>query len=641
MPTRVLLEGPAIEPLLEQVREEYGSQVKIISADKVRSGGIGGFFAKQKYELSVEVPDGAGPAPEEEPADGLTPAEEPRPSSAGSATNGNGNGRNGGGIGDGGIGGGGIGGGGIGGGGIGAGIGGGSRPDEPITLEQLLARVESQDHFADANTAAPVTPVTRPTSAPVSPAARPAAAPVSPAARAAAVPISPAARPAAAPTSPAAAPTAGLTAGSAADAAAESAVEPAAEPTPPASAVAPGGSRSAGLPPRAGMLSTNGAAFAEIMAGLGAGPVATTDGDAEEPRPAVRPFRPLPATGTPVNAFATPIRATKRNPYLDDALISDLTSTAAALLGAATEQSPATDDATGDAPGDATADATDGTAAAPPAAAKPRAFARPAPQPTPEPAAAQPAAVQPAARPAAAAAATADVHTAKLIRDLAGLGMPGHLAELVDGPDAYSGVLRALAATEPAPAAPDRPGDVLVIAGELAHVMPVARQVVQQLGLEETQLLLAGPSCAGTGIHASRRIESPEDAERRARRMHRADAAHVVVVDAPVSGADGAWIRAVCDALDATAVWAVVDATRKTSDTRRHLDALGDVEAIVVHGVANTTDPASVLGLDLPIVSLDGRPATRRAWATLICERLTADLDSSAPARRRRRTREH
>ena len=57
MPTRVLLEGPAIEPLLAQVRDEYGSRVRIISADKVRSGGVGGFFAKQHYELSVEVPD--------------------------------------------------------------------------------------------------------------------------------------------------------------------------------------------------------------------------------------------------------------------------------------------------------------------------------------------------------------------------------------------------------------------------------------------------------------------------------------------------------------------------------------------------------------------------------------------------------
>jgi hypothetical protein len=122
--------------------------------------------------------------------------------------------------------------------------------------------------------------------------------------------------------------------------------------------------------------------------------------------------------------------------------------------------------------------------------------------------------------------------------------------------------------------------------------------------------------------------------------MHRADAPHVVVVDAPVSGLDAPWVRDICDALGATAVWAVVDATRKTGDTSRHLAGLGDVEAIVVHGVADTGDPASVLGLDLPIVSLDGRPATRRGWAALICERLTADIDTDSPGRRRRRTRE-
>jgi len=47
----VLLEGPAIEPLLAQVRQEYGSGVRIISADKIRSGGFGGFFASLQRNL--------------------------------------------------------------------------------------------------------------------------------------------------------------------------------------------------------------------------------------------------------------------------------------------------------------------------------------------------------------------------------------------------------------------------------------------------------------------------------------------------------------------------------------------------------------------------------------------------------------
>ncbi len=500
MPTRVLLEGPAIEPLLAQVREEYGTHVKIISADKVRTGGIGGFFAKQKYELSVEVPDDVAPAP--------APAAKPA----------------------------------------------GEQAEKPAeTLEQLLARVESQDRYGDDDAFAEDKPP----------------------------PFTP----------------------SPAFAAQASKVPPLVEPQ---------------LPPRTSMLSTNGAAFAEVMAGLGAhAPVA---GMAPADNPAVRPFRPQTATGTPVNAVsAVPsdsgLSNGRRNPYLDDDLISDLTSTAATLLDASKAKAPPPPSAAR-------------PIVAPPVAAPARALEPPAPQRAAE-------APQRAAE-APERAADRDPLVGSLVR----LGLPENLAARIEGADAYSGVLQALADLPQAPEPPDRPGDVLVIAGELQHAVPVARRVVEQLGLDEQQLLLAGRSAAGTGIHASRRVDSPEEAERRARRMHRAEAAHVVVVDAPVSGLDASWVRDICDALGATAVWAVVDATRKTGDTSRHLGALGDVEAIVVHGVVDTADPASVLGLDLPIVSLDGEPATRRSWAALLCERMTADIDDDVPGRRRRRMRE-
>ena len=40
--------------MLEQVRSELGSNTKIVSANKVRSGGIGGFFARERFEVIVE-----------------------------------------------------------------------------------------------------------------------------------------------------------------------------------------------------------------------------------------------------------------------------------------------------------------------------------------------------------------------------------------------------------------------------------------------------------------------------------------------------------------------------------------------------------------------------------------------------------
>lgn len=52
---RLLLEGKSLTELLERVRTEHGDDVTIVAADKVRTGGIGGFFARESYALTVEV----------------------------------------------------------------------------------------------------------------------------------------------------------------------------------------------------------------------------------------------------------------------------------------------------------------------------------------------------------------------------------------------------------------------------------------------------------------------------------------------------------------------------------------------------------------------------------------------------------
>ena len=75
------------------------------------------------------------------------------------------------------------------------------------------------------------------------------------------------------------------------------------------------------------------------------------------------------------------------------------------------------------------------------------------------------------------------------------------------------------------------------------------------------------------------------------------------------------------------------------ADTARHLRTLGEVEALVVHSVDITADPASVLGLDLPIYSLDGKAATPHVWAAMLCARIATDVvPVSAPPRRPART---
>ncbi|WP_431837544.1 hypothetical protein [Cellulomonas sp. Y8] len=57
MPTRLLLEGADLSELMVHVRAEFGPTARIVRAERVRTGGLAGFFARERYELTIDVPD--------------------------------------------------------------------------------------------------------------------------------------------------------------------------------------------------------------------------------------------------------------------------------------------------------------------------------------------------------------------------------------------------------------------------------------------------------------------------------------------------------------------------------------------------------------------------------------------------------
>ena len=57
MPRRLLLDGEDIAALMRRVRAEMGPNAVVVKAERVRTGGVAGFFAKEHFELTVEVPD--------------------------------------------------------------------------------------------------------------------------------------------------------------------------------------------------------------------------------------------------------------------------------------------------------------------------------------------------------------------------------------------------------------------------------------------------------------------------------------------------------------------------------------------------------------------------------------------------------
>ena len=54
MPSQQRFEGPDLEALLDDVRSRFGDDVSIVEANRIRKGGVGGFFARELYEVVVD-----------------------------------------------------------------------------------------------------------------------------------------------------------------------------------------------------------------------------------------------------------------------------------------------------------------------------------------------------------------------------------------------------------------------------------------------------------------------------------------------------------------------------------------------------------------------------------------------------------
>lgn len=62
---QLLLEGPDIDALLERVKDEHGEEAHIVRAEQRLVGGVRGFFARRRFEVTVELeepPAGASPS---------------------------------------------------------------------------------------------------------------------------------------------------------------------------------------------------------------------------------------------------------------------------------------------------------------------------------------------------------------------------------------------------------------------------------------------------------------------------------------------------------------------------------------------------------------------------------------------------
>jgi hypothetical protein len=180
----------------------------------------------------------------------------------------------------------------------------------------------------------------------------------------------------------------------------------------------------------------------------------------------------------------------------------------------------------------------------------------------------------------------------------------------------YDALLVSLSEVARPPQLPATAGEVIAVVGSGPEVLVTAELVVAALGGDRAPIELVANR---TAVHADGplRMCGPGDARRRATRLARRDIPTVVAVDRE-HDVDGTWTAQVLEALDVSAVCAVVDARTKPRDLEVYVRTLGRVEALAVTGCARTVDPATIFGLGLPIVSVDGRESSTQVWAAML-----------------------
>ncbi|MGY1601066.1 hypothetical protein [Geodermatophilus sp. SYSU D00815] len=228
------------------------------------------------------------------------------------------------------------------------------------------------------------------------------------------------------------------------------------------------------------------------------------------------------------------------------------------------------------------------------------------------------------AAPVAAPAVPADDVTARLTA----LGVPAELlgdrfAAAAATTGTYAALTQALAGGLPvAPAMPTGPGEVLFLVGPGVETLRAARSLAATLRLDPERVQWATRGDLAALAPKSSRMTTIDAAIDRRSDAARAGTMTIVAVDAPLRS-DTYWMSQMLAIWAPSAVWAVVEATRKPEDLEQWLDGLPRVDALVVQDSDLSADPAAVLArIDTPVALLDGVPATPHRWASLLCERL-------------------
>jgi hypothetical protein len=215
--------------------------------------------------------------------------------------------------------------------------------------------------------------------------------------------------------------------------------------------------------------------------------------------------------------------------------------------------------------------------------------------------------------------------SATMASSLEELGLPAEYLPAAGSGDLLGRLAKSLQALPMPEPLPIMAGEVVVVVGEGTAALTIARQIAATMRLDDNAVHLAAANDLGTRMPAARLVTDRQRAARQ--RLVWATKSHPVVValDAPLGPSAAETTAQLLRALSPSAIVAVAPATAKPSVLSGWLDRLpytGAPLSLAVTDSEATSDPAAILGLGIPVESVDGRPSDPLTWATLLAGRL-------------------
>lgn len=170
-----------------------------------------------------------------------------------------------------------------------------------------------------------------------------------------------------------------------------------------------------------------------------------------------------------------------------------------------------------------------------------------------------------------------------------------------------------------APALPTSSG-LVVFVGDAAAALETARDMGERTGLWTGDVAVISRNPDAGDVPSWLLVDDLDELASRSARWRQRDRLVPVVVDQGIEAAERIWARTAITQLAAEQVRLVVESWRLPEDVGKMAGKLGGVDALELVAIADTVEPLAMLDLDIPLSTIEGRPATPELMAAVWLE---------------------